>query len=98
MQIALYEHLNPELFPYVYGNRALKVSGWLGRMRSKIHIGLHVFVNESAVFCPVFFRLKKLEGVFANKNTDICIEGFPRSGNSFAVHLVQNSRLMKKNN
>lgn len=44
------------------------------------------FVNKRPFLYPVYRIYPKFRQRLVTKNTDICIEGFPRSGNTFAVH------------
>lgn len=41
--------------------------------------------TRPALYFPLFKRREGYEGLLASEHTDICIEGFPRSANSFAV-------------
>lgn len=68
---------------------SVTVTPWANIGLRRAHVKLHTYINGSPVFCPIFFRFKSLGGVFPSRLTDVCIEGFPRSGNSYAVHLVQ---------
>lgn len=46
------------------------------------------WILSSRRLAPLFYRLRGIEGVFPDADTQLCIEGFLRSGNSFAVALV----------
>jgi hypothetical protein len=56
--------------------------GWIHtlRRRAKTFVGTH-----PELFFPLFRPRPAFDGLLVTEDTDICIEGFPRSANSFAV-------------
>jgi len=54
------------------------------RRRAKTFVGTH-----PQLFFPIFRFRRAFQELIVNKETDICIEGFPRSANSFAVEALR---------
>jgi len=57
------------------------------RHRAKTFIGA-----RPRLFFPIFRRRSAFDDLLATRSTDLCIEGFPRSGNSFAVGAVEHAQ------
>jgi len=47
-----------------------------------------LYVKRSRLLYTAYSKLKR-EGLYVGHDTDICIEGFPRSGNTFLYNLVK---------
>jgi hypothetical protein len=47
-----------------------------------------LYVKQSRLLYTIYSKVK-MEGFFVEPDTDICIEGFPRSGNTFLCKLVK---------
>jgi hypothetical protein len=72
--------------------RTLTIKGWMFdvnslsearavlRYRTKQSLGRH-----PSLYFPVFRRRNGYRGLLVTEDTDLCIDGFPRSANSFAV-------------
>jgi len=54
------------------------------RHRAKTFVGARPWL-----FFPIFRRRSAFDDLLVTQATDLCIEGFPRSGNSFAVGAVE---------
>jgi hypothetical protein len=63
--------------------------GWIHtlRHRAKTFVGARPWL-----FFPLFRRRAGYEDLLVTPSTDLCIEGFPRSANSFAVGAVQHAQ------
>jgi hypothetical protein len=57
------------------------------RHRAKTFIGARPWL-----FFPMFRRRSAFDDLLVTRSTDLCIEGFPRSGNSFAVGTVEHAQ------
>lgn len=56
------------------------------RLRQKLSLGI---ADHPHLFYPVMRRRAKYNGVLIGDHTELVIEGFPRSGNTFAVAALQ---------
>lgn len=50
---------------------------------------LKIYVNKNYILYNTFLLFAKRKDILVNKKSDLLIEGFPRSGNTFAVALLK---------
>ena len=70
-----------------FGFSKLQDVAAVARYRLKRYLGAH-----PSLFFPIFRRRANYPDKLVDSNTDICIEGFPRSANSFAVGALQHAQ------